>query len=147
MQLTSRSKTACPVSSERLLLSPATVGATKPPSHRCLVAVRRLLPTWSWILGGPTSTWLVGWEYKRSNPHLYSQPASKMKLLAGLQLQMGLAPSPASRMVIGLVLLISSLDPAHACMTRSGQDGERVVSHQGEEPEYHPQVGSKSFQI
>ena len=70
-----------------------------------------------------------------------------MKLLAGLQLQMGLAPSPASKMVIGLVLLISSLDPAHACMTRSGQDGERVVSHQGEEPEYHPQVGSKSFQI
>merc|ERR1711936_708750 len=74
---------------------------------------------------------LVGW--------LRVQPASKMKLLAGLQLQMGLAPSPASRMVIGLVLLISSLAPAHACMTRSGQDGERVVSHQGEEPEYHPQ--------
>jgi len=62
-----------------------------------------------------------------------------MKLLAGSQPQMGLAPSPASRMVIGLVLLISSLAPAHACMTRSGQDGERVVSHQGEEPEYHPQ--------
>ena len=70
-----------------------------------------------------------------------------MKLLAGLQPQMGLAPSPGSMVVIGLVLLISSLAPAHACMTRSGQDGERVVSHQGEEPEYHPQVGSKSFQI
>ena len=86
-----------------------------------------------------------------SNPptHLQPQPASEMKLLARLQPLGGLGTSPALPVshvkMVMLVLLMVSLGPALGCITRSGQDAERVASKQGKEPEYHPQVKSKSI--
>ena len=64
-----------------------------------------------------------------------------MKLLAGSQPLGGLGTSPASQLkMVMLVLLVVSLSPSLGCLTRSGQDSERVASKQGKEPEYHPQV-------
>ena len=61
-----------------------------------------------------------------------------MKLLQPLG---GLGTNTASRIkMVTLVLLVASLGPALGCLTRSGQDTERVASKQGEEPEFHPQV-------
>ena len=68
-----------------------------------------------------------------------------MKLLAGFQPLGGLGTNPASHIkMVTLVLLMVSLGPSLGCLTRSGQDAERVASKQGQEPEYHPQVQSKS---
>ena len=64
-----------------------------------------------------------------------------MKLLAGSQPLGGLGTSPASHLkMVMLVLLVVNLSPSLGCLTRSGQDSERVASKQGKEPEYHPQV-------
>ena len=73
--------------------------------------------------------------------HFHSQPAPEMELLLPLR---GLGTSPACHLkTVTLVLLLVSLGPASGCITRSGQDAERVASKQGKEPEYHPQVKSK----
>ena len=64
-----------------------------------------------------------------------------MELLLPLR---GLGTSPACHLkTVTLVLLLVGLGPASGCITRSGQDAERVASKQGKEPEYHPQVKSK----
>ena len=62
-----------------------------------------------------------------------------MKLLVGSQPLGGLGTRPASQLkMVMLVLLV--VNPSLGCLTRSGQDSERVASKQGKEPEYHPQV-------
>ena len=76
-----------------------------------------------------------------SNTHFHSQPAPGMKLLVGSQPLGGLGTRPASQLkMVMLVLLVVNLSPSLGCLTRSGQDSERVASKQGKEPEYHPQV-------
>ena len=125
---------ASQVSSERLQLSP--------------VALRGLAPVGQGVHSVPQG-WLVdklaGSLLPAGPTHLHSQPACEMKLLARFQPLGGLGTNPASqvRMVL-FVLLMVSLGPTLGCLTRSGQDAERVASKQGQEPEYHPQVQSKS---
>ena len=63
-----------------------------------------------------------------------------MELLLPLR---GLGTKTVTVNTVTLVLLLVSLGPASGCITRSGQDAERVASKQGKEPEYHPQVKSK----
>ena len=69
-----------------------------------------------------------------------------MELLLPLR---GLGTNTACHLkTVTLVLLLVGLGPASGCITRSGQDAERVASKQGKEPEYHPQVKSKiNFQF
>ena len=92
----------------------------------------------SGVVGGRAGSPL-GLYLELKVPTLHSQPAPGMKLLAGSQPLGGLGTSPASQLkMVMLVLLV--VNPSLGCLTRSGQDSERVASKQGKEPEYHPQV-------